>query len=258
MTNRCAQHTDKVSLHSHIDGSRSNSISSPNRQGDGADKNTNKLLDNGQDVSVETSSRWFRVSQTVSIYASGFVLGLTSGVFGPTMVHVTILYGCSMAEMTRGFAVNNATYFLGSLLTALVFDWFNARLFHSSVLLTLSACIGLAPFMPNIYGYQGLVAIVTFTQGIVQSSVPGLLFKLWFDHRLRSPLLQLYYTIWGVGLFLSPLVAMPFLADLPPECRKLTVSHSIEQMHSGRIRYMERYFSLRVARSSNQSFGNIH
>ena len=191
-----------------------------------------ELVTNGnhnEEVITETlepdtdSSSCERLLTTICIYASGLVLGLTSGIVGPTLVHVSILYSSSMSDLSRGIAAANATYFLGSLLTALVFDLFNPRLLHSTAMLMLSVGVALAPFMPQLYGYQMLMAVVAFVQGVVQSSVPALLFNSWQNHRLRSSVLQGYYMVWGSGLFLCPLVAMPFLAHIPEQCRILQV-----------------------------------
>ena len=174
-----------------------------------------------------TPSHYLRILQTVTIYASGLILGFGSGVIGPTMVHVTLLYDSDMAEMTRGIAAYNVTYFIGALLTALVFDCFNARLLHAVALFIVTSCIGMAPFMPHLYAYHALMATMTLMQGFVQSSVPGILLKLWHNHRLRSPVLQLYYMIWGSGVFLCPLLVIPFLAELPPACRILKVRSNL-------------------------------
>ena len=79
-----------------------------------------------------------------------------------------------------------------------------------------------------IFFSQILIGIEGFCQGYVYSAVPGQIFALWEGNRMKGPALQTANTLWSVGCAVSPYIALPFLADLPAQCRGFTNENDYE------------------------------
>ena len=92
--------------------------------------------------------------ETLCIYVGVLMVGCAAGILGPTLVHVTILYGTDTTAMSSVFIFLNIGYFLGSLSSGLLFDRLNSHLQDSAAMLTLGLSLIAAPYMPNMYLYQ--------------------------------------------------------------------------------------------------------
>ena len=104
-----------------------------------------------QDPSI---SNFRRCLETLCIYVGTFMVGCTAALFGPTLVHIALLYGTDISTVSGMFLFFNGGYFFGSLMTGLIFDRLNWHLQNGVVFVVLGLSICAAPHMSTIYLYQ--------------------------------------------------------------------------------------------------------
>ena len=78
------------------------------------------------------------------------------------------------------------------------------------------------------FGFQIVIGINGFGQGFIYSALPSQLFALWEARpKLRGPVTQACYAIYSAGCVISPYIALPFLVELPKNCR--TSNNDVER-----------------------------
>ena len=128
--------------------------------------------------------------------------------------------------MSSMFIYLNVAFFAGALSSGLLFDRLNEHLQTSLMTCAMGLALLCAPRTSELYQYQLLIAAQAFCQGYVYSAVPGQIFRLWCHSPLKAPLLNAVNALWSLGCFLAPIIALPFVVELPTECRAHATSGS--------------------------------
>ena len=169
------------------------------------------------------------ITHTACIYLYMMCIGMCTSIFGPTLVHVSLLYDVTLADMSNVIMTNNIANLIGSFGAGVLFDRFNANLQESITVLLMGLTIAFAPFATSFYSYQFLMATECFCQGYLYSAIPGQIYELWDASRFKGSILQGCYSVWTLGLFLTPLLSIPFLSDLSEHCLDLAEGKTAER-----------------------------
>ena len=127
---------------------------------------------NGSNISISR-----RCIETLCIYVGAFMIGCCIAIFGPTLVHISLLYDTSIGTLSRVFLFYNVGFFLGSLATGLIFDRINWHLLNFAAFVILGLSIGGAPLMPTIFLYQASSArLIMFIIKSLYKHIPYFIF----------------------------------------------------------------------------------
>lgn len=97
--------------------------------------------------------------------------GANLGIFNPTLPDMEILTGSTTTQMSSTLAVMGVASMVGAFALSPLFDRFNGNLVLSITLLLQGVALGLAPWCPQLIGYQLMCAFtMIFNFGILAGS----------------------------------------------------------------------------------------
>ncbi|OWF54285.1 sodium-dependent glucose transporter 1-like [Mizuhopecten yessoensis] len=172
-------------------------------------------MDGGTDqkthpIRPEKASRQ-KVLYSICIYGTFFMIGWNRGLFGPSFPDIQHI--CQV-NLKLGSWIPT-TFFIGytfGSLTGGLLERLNRKLIFGISLVILTICVAVTPWCV-VFGVMIAAHVVQgFCQGVVDTIGNSEILLIWKNKRLLFFCLELMYCIGG---FASPLVAAPFLMDIP-------------------------------------------
>ncbi|XP_022661258.1 sodium-dependent glucose transporter 1A-like isoform X2 [Varroa jacobsoni] len=159
--------------------------------------------------------RAIKYFQTMHLLMAGMTLGLVLVIVGPSLLDLADLLQVSVREMTLISFGGDFGAFFGSVLALMMFRYFSAQ----KVIISFMLLIGVSNILIPLGGTPVATAILTFCSGcgvgIVEIGAYVWLVGLWSSN--VAPIVQLLQLSYGIGAFMSPLIAEPYLTHHPNE-----------------------------------------
>ncbi|XP_046583939.1 sodium-dependent glucose transporter 1-like [Haliotis rubra] len=152
-----------------------------------------------------------RVVETVWLFWAFHFVGFVNGILGPTLLDLKEIVRSSMEEMSYIFFVRGAGFVVGVVLSYVLEQCMSTRL-----ILTCSLLIGCTVQFALPYGTVFYCLAVAFfimgvTAGIINNVTISICNKLWPEK--KGVPFQFVVVGSGIGSFLAPFLATPFLAN---------------------------------------------
>ncbi|XP_060082505.1 sodium-dependent glucose transporter 1-like [Ylistrum balloti] len=151
------------------------------------------------------------VIYSICIYVTFFMIGWSRSLFGPCFPDIQHICHIDLELGSWIVATFYIGYTFGSLIAGLL-ETYNQNLIFGLSLITLATSVVVTPWC-SVYW---IMIAVHFSQGFCQGVVDTIgnseILRIWKNNRLLYFCLELSYAI---GSFVSPLVAAPFLMDIP-------------------------------------------
>ena len=153
--------------------------------------------------------------RTAALFLCFTALGIGSSIVGPTLVHMRHLLDVDIAIISLSFTCQRLGFLIGSLTCGLIYDRVNAELQMLLSTLLLGFTTMAMPFAPMVYMFFVMNVIQAFYRGYLDTAAHPYIITLWAGHKLKEPMMQALHAVWAVGSTISPLIASPFLVELP-------------------------------------------
>jgi FHS family Na+ dependent glucose MFS transporter 1 len=144
--------------------------------------------------------------KTAAYYCSYILLGLTTGVIGPTLPALAEQTQARLSEISTLFTALAAGYMLGSLLGGWLYDRTPG---HPLVLAALAGMLAgtlLVPFLPILWVLMAVVFVLGVGQGVLD--VGGNTLLVWVHGKRVGPFMNGLHFSFGLGALLAPLLVV--------------------------------------------------
>lgn len=144
------------------------------------------------------------VKQQTGVYFLSFILlGLISGLFGPTLPRLATVMGVSLGQAGMIFSARSLGHLFGSFFLGKRYDKYPGHPLLALVGCTIAAMAFLIPVSSIFLLTLGLMFILGMAQGLI--SVGGNTLIVWVHPATYSSYLIAIHFFFGFGAFLSPL-----------------------------------------------------
>jgi len=145
-----------------------------------------------------------KIVKTAAYYYAFIILGLITGVFGPTINDLARHTQSTLNEISILFAARSFGYLVGSFLAGRLFDRVRGHPLIVVALLVTALAFVLIPLIPLLW----VMTLVVFILGLAESSIDvgGNSLLPWIHGDQTGPFMNGLHFFFGVGAFLSPIV----------------------------------------------------
>lgn len=145
-----------------------------------------------------------KLTKTFGYYAAFVVLGLITGVFGPTLNDLARNTQTTLNQISIIFAVRSLGYLTGSFLAGRLYDRVHGHPLIALVLLATAFAFALIPTIPLLW----LLVILMITLGIAEGiiDVGGNSLIVWVHGDRVGPFMNGLHFFFGIGAFISPII----------------------------------------------------
>ena len=171
----------------------------------------------GNDVIPELFTRRKRIYLTVCLYLSFTSLGMLCNALGPTLVHISYMYGVDIETISLTFTFEWCGYLLGSLACGLFYDHFNEELQFTLFTFLMGVTNMFTPWASNINWFYTFKAFSATTMGYIDVMAQAYVISIWKGHRIQQAMHQTMMLIYSIGATAGPAIIAPFLVELPDE-----------------------------------------
>lgn len=169
------------------------------------------LLDVGE-TRVPKSQEWTKkLTRTICLSLGFLVLGLCVAIPGPTLLDLEDQVKATTFEMMIVFASRSFGYLLGALLGGVLFDCFDKQLLLFCTLLVASIATIAIPWSLTLVVMATMFALQGVTMGALDTGGNVFCIQLW--GKKNPPFIQTLHFAFGIGAFIAPLLAKPFLSS---------------------------------------------
>ncbi|XP_054721316.1 sodium-dependent glucose transporter 1-like [Uloborus diversus] len=159
---------------------------------------------------IKVSDRCLLYYRTAILYISFLSLGLCTAIPGPTLLDLQTIVKTSTKYVTYIYLGRSSGYLIGSLIGGIILDCMKKReallvLFN----LIISISVLLIPFSRDVVTLVAVMAVSGSVMGALDTGANVWCLNLWSGD--NSPYFQALHFLFGIGAFLAPLVAEPFL-----------------------------------------------
>lgn len=148
--------------------------------------------------------------KTIAYYLAFILLGLGSGVEGPTLLKLAEHTGSALAQISQIFFFGSLGYLLGSLLGGWMYDRVPGHRFMAGVLVLLGILIALVPVANSLWILLVIVLVLGLTKGALDVGCNTLL--LWVHNETVGPFMNGLHAFFGLGAFVAPLIVARVLS----------------------------------------------
>jgi len=155
---------------------------------------------------------WHLLTRTIFLVVTFLVLGLLVTVNGPTLLDLKDLLGASIGQISFIFLLGSIGGLIGCSLVGILLDKLKrfSYLICGFLLIGLGFSSAMFPYSPNLPA----IYAVSFVTGLLNSAFDSagqmVLFETWAG-RDSGPYMHALHFMFGLGAFISPLLAKPFL-----------------------------------------------
>ncbi len=148
--------------------------------------------------------------KTAAYYLAFILLGLGSGVEGPTLLKLAEHTSSALDQISSMFIFGSLGYLLGSLLGGWIYDRVSGHRFMAGILVGLGILIALVPMATSLWVLLVIVLILGFTKGALDVGCNTLL--LWVHNEAVNPFMNGLHAFFGLGAFIAPLIVASVLS----------------------------------------------
>ncbi|XP_078001354.1 major facilitator superfamily domain-containing protein 4A-like isoform X2 [Glandiceps talaboti] len=161
--------------------------------------------------------------QATVTYCSVFLtFGMCVALLGPTLLDLGCQTSSPLETMSWVFFAQALSTLVGSLLGGVLVDRLPADPILFISIITITITIAMLPFCHALWLLALTLAIMGIAMGIIDTTANVCLIKIYGP--LVSPFLQALHFCYGIGAFISPIIAEPFL--LNEDCTPLLHTNS--------------------------------
>ena len=144
--------------------------------------------------------------KTAAYFLSYILLGLTTGIVGPTLPALAEQTRSRLSEISALFTALSAGYMLGSLLGGWLYDRTPGHPLVLAALAGMFASVLLVPFLPILW----VLAVAVFVLGVGQGvlDVGGNTLLVWVHGKGVGPFMNGLHFCFGLGALLAPLLVV--------------------------------------------------
>lgn len=160
--------------------------------------------DNSEDARYGEANITGKISKTAAYYYAFIILGLITGVFGPTLTDLARHTQSTLNEISIIFAARSFGYLVGSLVSGRLYDRVRGHPLLVGGLITTALAFLLIPTIPLLW----VLTLIVFLLGLAESSIDvgGNSLLPWVHGDKTGPFMNGLHFFFGVGAFLSPIV----------------------------------------------------
>ncbi|CAG5116215.1 unnamed protein product [Candidula unifasciata] len=149
--------------------------------------------------------------KTVALSLAFFCVGLCIAIPGPTLLELGRRVHRDTEHMTFIFTARSVGFLIGSLVGGVLFDFFDQQilLFYTLSLVAV-ATVGV-PWCTALLSLSALICVQGVAIGVLDTGGNVFCIKIW--GKRSAPFMQVLHFAFGIGAFLAPLIARPFLFD---------------------------------------------
>jgi FHS family Na+ dependent glucose MFS transporter 1 len=152
-----------------------------------------------------------KYTKTAAYYLAFILLGLGSGVEGPTLLKLAEHTASPLSQISQVFFFGSLGYLLGSLLGGWIYDRVSGHRFMSGILVALAILIAFVPVANSLWILLIIILVLGFTKGALDVGCNTLL--LWVHNETVGPFMNGLHTCFGLGAFIAPLMVAWSLAS---------------------------------------------
>ncbi|MBN2116547.1 MAG: MFS transporter [Anaerolineales bacterium] len=148
--------------------------------------------------------------KTAAYYLAFILLGLGSGVEGPTLLKLAEHTSSALDQISQMFIFGSLGYLLGSFLGGWIYDRVPGHRFMAGILVFLGIAIALVPLAPSRWILFTIVLVLGFAKGALDVGCNTLL--LWVHNETVGPFMNGLHAFFGLGAFIAPLIVAQVLS----------------------------------------------
>jgi len=142
--------------------------------------------------------------RTLLYYIAYAGLGLSIGVFGPSLLRLAENTGTTIAQVSTMFFFHSLGYMLGSLIGGRSYDPIAGNPVLSLMLVCMAVTLAVVPFVNMLWVLIVVVLLLGMAQGSLD--VGGNTLLLWTYGNEVGPFMNGLHLFFGVGAFLAPVL----------------------------------------------------
>ncbi|KAL4239901.1 hypothetical protein ACF0H5_000700 [Mactra antiquata] len=177
---------------------------------------------------MEEQSKMQKITKTIFLVLVWVCIGLTLEITGPTLKDLIIRIDSNYESMSTAVFGRSAGFFIGSALGGVLVDklGFYCDLMVAICLDLMGASIAALPWVPSTELIFVMSLLGGTFEGVINIAGQKLIINMWLE-KSASPL-HLLHGGFGVGSFIIPLIANPFLAKPAPNVNStITTNESL-------------------------------
>ncbi|XP_022239619.1 sodium-dependent glucose transporter 1-like isoform X2 [Limulus polyphemus] len=162
--------------------------------------------------------------QTANLYFAFVALGMALAITGPTLLDLELALNTDTEHISYILVGRGIGYLSGSFVGGILFDRFNREVLFLVNLLFLGITITAAPWCRNLILLIATMVIEGLVLGAIDTGGNCWCLHLWGKE--SGPYYQALHFSFGVGTFIAPLLAEPFLFREKESSETLNMTNS--------------------------------
>ncbi|XP_071122507.1 sodium-dependent glucose transporter 1A-like [Mytilus edulis] len=157
-------------------------------------------------------SKWCqKFTKTICLSLAFFTLGLCIAIPGPTLLDLGDKINTDTTHMALIFSARSVGYLLGALIGGFLFDILDKQLLLTATLFVAAVATLIIPWSVTLMVLAVMFSLQGVAMGVLDTGGNVFCVRLW---GVKSPpYMQALHFAFGIGAFIAPLIAQPFLSN---------------------------------------------
>jgi len=149
--------------------------------------------------------------KSLAIYSTLLSLGLTLGIIGPTLLDLRTQVNTDLTQVATVIPARAGGYVAGSFIMGFLYEKVNVML-YSGVATGISCIVtALTPHIKELYPLLSMFFLNGLVLGGFEAASNALMLTMWGKE--IGPFMSAFDFSYGVGAFIAPMIAQPFLLE---------------------------------------------
>ncbi|XP_002730956.1 sodium-dependent glucose transporter 1A-like [Saccoglossus kowalevskii] len=179
-------------------------------QPDGKEDRTGLLNNQTKKTQFTDGKTPHRCIKTGLLCAGFLGLGLCTSILGPTLLDLATNVEKDFSDVSYAITVRNTGMLVGSLVAGFAFDRFDQHLLMGSSLALMAILAVLVPWCGKYWKLLLTISVWGMSMGFHSTGGNIVCISLW--GKRTGPFVQALHFSFGLGAFVSPLIAEPYLS----------------------------------------------
>ncbi|KAI1304088.1 Major facilitator superfamily domain-containing protein 4A [Halotydeus destructor] len=153
-----------------------------------------------------------RYFKTVALCGSYFGAGMMGSIVGPTLLELQCALGLNYDDVVEILPARSSGFVIGSLIAGFFQHRFNPIVGVTVALTLMGICTILMPWASSLTALLTLAIVIGIGNGVIDNYSTVLLLYIWGKE--NPPYMQAFQLSFGLGSFVAPLLASPFLPEV--------------------------------------------
>ncbi|XP_064600627.1 sodium-dependent glucose transporter 1-like [Liolophura sinensis] len=182
----------------------------------------------------QSRKKWcLKLFKTAGVSLAFLALGLCIAIPGPTLLDLMERVNTDTLHITYIFTARSGGYLLGSILGGFLFDRFDQQLLLCVILFFTSIATAAAPWCQTLLALAVMISFQGISMGFLDTGGNIYCIQIWGKN--SGPYMQTLHFCFGVGAFIAPLLAKPFLSAVAVDSSLNATSSGILHIQGGNI-----------------------